>query len=324
MAKIKYYYDTETCKYERLRTSTSEIVWSLLGFFLTSIFFGAGLLYVYLLFFNSPKELLLKKDNETLHFYYDLLNKEIDEATKTIEELEQRDNKIYRVIFEATPIHSSDRNGIAEVDRYKNLLSKGVKPQKLIKSTLQKMEMLKNRVAMQEKSFAEILKLAQNKSKMYASIPAIQPIANKELNALVSGFGMRIHPIYKVKMMHTGVDFSAVRGTPIYATGDGIVKAVVPNLGGYGKEVEIDHGFGYVTRYAHMDKFAVKIGQKVKRGECIGYVGSTGTATAPHLHYEVIKNGEKVNPVYYFFNDITPQEYQRLLELASVENQSLS
>ena len=323
MAKIKYYYDTETCKYERLRTSKSEIIWSSLGFLLTSIVFGAGLLYLYVQFFNSPKELLLKKENAALLFYYDLINKEIDEATKSIEELESRDNSIYRVIFEAQPISTAERTSDEGVNTYKELLARGVKPQKLIAATLKKMELLKKRLAIQDKSFDEIMKLAKNKTKMYASIPAIQPISNKELKALASGFGMRIHPIYKVKMMHTGIDFTAVRGTPIYATGDGIVKAVVPNLGGYGKEVEVNHGYGYVTRYAHMEKFNARVGQKVKRGECIGYVGSTGTATAPHLHYEVMKNGEKVNPIYYFFSDLAPADYETLLKLGSVENQSL-
>lgn len=324
MAKIKYYYDTETCKYERLRTSKSELVWSSLGFLLTSVLFCAGLLYLYVQFFNSPKELLLKKENATLVFYYDLMNKEIDETTKSIEELESRDNSIYRVIFESKPISTADRTSEEGINRYKELMSKGIKTKKLISNTLLKMELLKKRVAIQSKSFDEIMILAKNKSQMFASIPAIQPISNKELKALASGFGMRIHPIYKVKMMHTGIDFSAVRGTPIYATGDGVVKTVSPNLGGYGKEIEINHGFGYVTRYAHMEKFAVREGQKVKRGECIGYVGSTGTATAPHLHYEVMKNGEKVNPIMYFFNDLTPAEYEKLLKLASEENQSLS
>lgn len=323
MAKIKYYYDTETCKYERLRISKSEIVWNSLGFLLTSVLFGVGLLYLYVQFFNSPKELLLKKDNAALLFYYDLINKEIDEASKSIEELESRDNSIYRVIFEAKPISTKDRTSDEGLKTYKELLAKGVTPKKLIAQTLKKMELLKQRIAIQSKSFDEIMIMAKNKTKMYASIPAIQPISNKELKALASGFGMRIHPIYKVKMMHTGIDFTAVRGTPIYATGDGIVKAVVPNLGGYGKEVEVSHGYGYVTRYAHMEKFNARVGQKVKRGECIGYVGSTGTATAPHLHYEVMKNGEKVNPIYYFFSDLTPADYETLLKLGSVENQSL-
>jgi murein DD-endopeptidase MepM/ murein hydrolase activator NlpD len=159
---------------------------------------------------------------------------------------------------------------------------------------------------------------------MLACIPAIQPVRNKELTKLASGFGMRIHPIYKVKRMHTGVDFASPRGTPIYATGDGVVQVVTSNLGGYGKEIEIDHGYGYVTKYAHLDGFNVKVGQKIKRGELIGYVGNTGSSTAPHLHYEVIYNGKKVDPVHYFYNDLSPGEYEKILELAGVENQSLS
>jgi murein DD-endopeptidase MepM/ murein hydrolase activator NlpD len=161
------------------------------------------------------------------------------------------------------------------------------------------------------------------KSKMLASIPAIQPIHNQELTRLASGYGMRIHPILKVRKLHTGLDYSAPRGTPIYATGDGTVITVRTNFGGYGKEVEIDHGYGFVTKYAHMDSFNVKKGQKVKRGECIGYVGTTGSSTAPHCHYEIIKDGVKINPVHYIFKDINPEEYEKLLELASIENQSL-
>ena len=151
-----------------------------------------------------------------------------------------------------------------------------------------------------------------------AGIPAIQPVKNLELNKLVSGFGFRIHPIYKVKMMHTGCDFSASRGTPVYATGDGVVRTVARNAGGYGNEIEIDHGFGYVTKYAHLEKFNVRQGQRVKRGELIGFVGSTGAATAPHLHYEVIRSGQKVNPVHYFFRDLNPAQYEKILQLAEV------
>jgi len=167
--------------------------------------------------------------------------------------------------------------------------------------------------------------MAQNKDNMWAAIPAIQPILNQELTRLASGFGMRIHPIYKVKKMHEGVDFSAPRGTPIYATGDGKV-ITVRNMGlkGYGKYVEIDHGYGYVTKYAHMDEFNVRVGQEIKRGECIGYVGNSGSSTAPHVHYEVIKDDKNINPALYFFQDISPEEYEKLLELASIENQSLS
>ena len=175
----------------------------------------------------------------------------------------------------------------------------------------------------QSKSYDEIVALAEDKEKLFAAIPAIQPIANKELRRLASGFGYRIHPVYKVKKMHTGIDFSASIGTPIYATADGVIEKVKVHFSGYGKQIMIDHGYGYTTRYAHMHEFAVKEGEKVKRGQVIGYVGNTGTSTAPHLHYEVHKNGKKINPVHYFFNDLNAEEYEKIVELASIENQSL-
>ncbi|MFW5726237.1 MAG: M23 family metallopeptidase, partial [bacterium] len=175
----------------------------------------------------------------------------------------------------------------------------------------------------QTRSYDELLKQAEDKNAMLAAIPAIQPVSNKELRRLASGFGMRVHPIYKVKMMHPGIDFSAPQGTPVYATGAGKVITVKSAFAGYGKQVEIDHGFGYITKYAHMSDFNVKVGQTVERGQCIGYVGNSGTSTAPHLHYEIIKDGEKVNPIYFFYQDITPEEYEVLVQLASIENQSL-
>jgi hypothetical protein len=324
MAKVKYYYDTETCKYEKLRFSASDIVINSLGFAFVALIFAAGLVYVYTLFFQSPKEMLLAKENEELTLHYEILNKEIEQASERLNSLQEKDNDIYRIIFEAKPIPSSVRNSNININRYKELLSKGLEKQELIAATTMKLEMLMKKIKIQHTSYEEILVMAKNKSQMLASIPAIQPISNKELTHLASGFGMRIHPIYKVKRMHTGCDFAAVRGSQVYATGDGVVRLVTVNPGGYGKEIEIDHGYGYVTKYAHLEAFNVHVGQRIKRGELIGFVGNTGASTAPHLHYEVIKNGVKVDPVHFFFNDLNPAEYERILQLASVENQSLS
>ncbi|MBX9851540.1 MAG: M23 family metallopeptidase [Cytophagaceae bacterium] len=321
MARIKYYYDTETCKYERLRVSTWDLILNTLGFLFVSLIFGAGLLWVYLLYFKSPYESSLEKQNDELILYYEILNKEVDEANQMLASLQERDDNIYRVIFEAEPIPRDNTGGL---NKYREVLQKDQNYQKTITETIAKIEKLKKQMYIQTKSYDEIIKLAKNKTQMLACIPAIQPVRNKELTKLASGFGMRIHPIYKVKKMHTGVDFSAPRGTPIYATGDGVVKVVATNLGGYGKEIEIDHGYGYVTKYAHLDRFNVALGQKIKRGELVGYIGTTGASTAPHLHYEVIHNNEKVNPVHYFYHDLSPAEYEKILELASVENQSLS
>jgi murein DD-endopeptidase MepM/ murein hydrolase activator NlpD len=325
MARIKYYYDTETCKYERLKTSTWDVILNTLGFLLVSLIFAVILLFAYTSVFQSPRERILAKNNREMKFYYELMNKEMDELRLMLSDLQERDDNVYRVIFEAEPIPTSSRNaGIGTFEKYRELLDKGLSQEDLILTSLNKLEKLKKQMYIQTKSYDEIVRAAKNKSQMLASIPAIQPISNPHLTKLVSGFGLRVHPIYKVKMMHTGCDFSTQRGTPVYATGDGVVQVVQTNLGGYGKEIEVNHGFGYVTKYAHLDKFNVKPGQKVKRGELIGYTGNTGASTAPHLHYEVIHNKVKVNPVHYFFNDLNAAEYEKILELAEVENQSLS
>ncbi|MGK7393234.1 MAG: M23 family metallopeptidase [Candidatus Cyclobacteriaceae bacterium M3_2C_046] len=326
MARIKYYYDTETCKYERVKVSSWDVALNLLGFFSVSMIIAIAIVIIYSTYFESPKEALLKKENQELSLYYDILHKQITDLNEMMQYLQTRDDKVYRVIFEAEPIPNTIRRaGVGGTDRYKDLLESKLEKEDLIVNTFKKIDQLKKQMYIQTKSYDEIVQMAKNKDKMWASIPAIQPISNKELNRLASGYGMRIHPIYKTRRMHTGIDFSAPRGTPIYATGDGVVKVVRDNgLSGYGKEVVVDHGYGYKTRYAHLDKFNIKRGQKIKRGECIGYVGSTGTSTAPHCHYEVIKDGKAVDPVHYFFQDLNADEYQKILELASIENQSLS
>jgi murein DD-endopeptidase MepM/ murein hydrolase activator NlpD len=324
MARIKYYYDTETCKYERVKVGTWDIALSLLGFLSVATVIAIAMVLVYNTYFESPKEAMLKKENEELLLYYDIMNQEMEGAKDMLSALQKRDDDIYRVINEAEPIPKTIREGgIGGTERYKNLLEEGLEQQELILGTLKRIEGLKKQMYIQTKSYDEIVALAKTKDQMYASIPAIQPVTNKELTRLASGFGRRVDPIYKVRRMHYGVDFSAPRGTPIYATGDGEVNTVKTNYGGYGKEILIDHGYGYVTRYAHLSEFNVRPGQKVKRGECIGYVGSTGKSTAPHLHYEVIKDKKKVNPVHYFYNDLNENEYQKRLELSSIENQSL-
>ena len=326
MARIKYYYDTETCKYERIKVSTWDVVLNLLGFLSVSFLIAIAIVIIYSTYFESPKEALLKKENEELLLYYDIAQKELKDLNDMMQHLQKRDDKVYRVIFEADPIPASIRRaGVGGTERYKKILNSKPEREELILTTFKKVDLLKKQMYIQTKSYDEIIQMAKNKEKMWASIPAIQPISNKELTRLASGFGYRIHPIYKVKRMHTGIDFSAPRGTPIYATGDGVVKRVRNNgLSGYGKEIIVDHGYGYQTRYAHLKDFNVKRGQRVKRGECIGYVGNTGTSTAPHCHYEVIKDGKKVDPVHYFFLDLDTDEYEKILELASIENQSLS
>ncbi|MFZ6001608.1 MAG: M23 family metallopeptidase [Bacteroidota bacterium] len=324
MAKIKYYYDTETCKYERVRTSTSDIILNTLGFLSLTLALAVGLLLLYSNYFESPKELILANEVKEMEYYYENLKKEVDKLNVILADMEHRDDNIYRVVLGSEPIENSVREaGIGGADRYADIKSKSIIHEDIILSLHESVDKLRRKVYIESKSQDEIVQLAESKEKLFAAIPAIQPVANKELIALASGFGMRVHPVYKVKKMHTGIDFAAAIGTPIYATADGVIDEVQVSFSGYGKMLEIDHGFGYRTRYAHMHGFTVRKGQKVKRGELIGFVGDTGLSTAPHLHYEVLINRSQVNPVHYFFNDLNASEYEKIIELASIENQAL-
>ncbi len=324
MARIKYYYDTETCKYERVRTKKSDVILNTLGILSLTVVMAVGLLIMYSNYFESPKELILKNEVKELEFYYDKLNQDVELLSKILNNIEHRDDNIYRVVLGAEPIEKSVRDaGVGGADRYADIREKGISRENLVVGLHEKVDKLRRKLYIESKSQDEVVRLAEKKEKLYAAIPAIQPISNKQLIALASGFGWRVHPVYKVKKMHTGIDFAASIGTPIYATADGKVAVVDVKFSGYGKVVEVDHGFGYRTRYAHMHDFAVRVGQNVKRGDLIGYVGNTGLSTAPHLHYEVLINGNQVDPVHYFFNDLTAAEYEKILELASTENQSL-
>jgi len=324
MARIKYYYDTETCKYERVRTTTGDLVLNILGIFCITLVLAVGLMVLYFSYFESPKELMQRNEITELEFYYGNLKHEVDKLNVILADMEHRDDNIYRVVLGAEPIESAIREaGVGGMDRYAEIKDKPILHKELIVDLHEAVDKLRRKIYIEGKSQDEIVKLAEDKQKLYAAIPAIQPVSNKELLALASGFGMRVHPIYKVKKMHAGIDFAAVIGTPIYATADGVVDVVQVSFSGYGKMVELDHGFGYRTRYAHMHGFAVHQGQRVKRGELIGYVGDTGLSTAPHLHYEVMINRQQVNPVHYFFNDLNATEYEKIIELASIENQAL-
>jgi murein DD-endopeptidase MepM/ murein hydrolase activator NlpD len=326
MARIKYYYDTETCKYERVKVKTSDVILNALGILSLTIAMAAGLLtaYLYSNYFESPKELILKNEVIELEFYYQKLTKDVANLSSILDNIEHRDDNIYRVVLGAEPIEKSVRHaGVGGVDRYADIKEKDIAHEDLVLALNEKVDLLRRKLYIESKSQDEVVTLAEKKEKLYAAIPAIQPISNKQLVALSSGFGWRTHPIYKVKKMHPGIDFAASIGTPIYATADGTVAQVSVKFSGYGKMVEVDHGFGYRTRYAHMHEFAVRNGQSVKRGDLIGYVGNTGMSTASHLHYEVLINGSQVDPVHYFYNDLTPAEYEKVLELASIENQSL-
>ncbi|MCE7864724.1 MAG: M23 family peptidase [Bacteroidetes bacterium CHB5] len=324
MARIKYYYDTETCKYERIKTSTGDLILNTLGIVCLTVAMAVGLLILYGTYFESPKELLLRNEVKEMEFYYENLKVEVEKLHKQLANMEYRDDNIYRVVLGAEPIDKSIREaGVGGLDRYEDIKNKNILHADLIVKLSESVDNLRRKIYIESKSQDDVVGLAESKEKLFAAIPAIQPIANKQLIALASGFGLRIHPIYKVKKMHTGIDFAAAIGTPIYATADGMIDKLSMSFSGYGKMIEIDHGFGYRTRYAHMHGFAVRQGQKVKRGDLIGYVGDTGLSTAPHLHYEVFVNGVHANPVHYFFNDLNPAEYEKIIELASIENQSL-
>jgi len=271
--------------------------------------------------FDSPKEKMLKREIDQLVLQYEMLYNRSDQIEAILADLQQRDDNIYRVIFEAEPIPNVVREaGVGGINRYKKLQGFDYTP--LMEQTTQKLDKISKRLYVQSKSFDYVFEMAKNKSDMLAAIPAIQPISNKNLTRLASGFGNRIHPIYKTTKLHTGMDFTAPKGTEIYATGNGIVKEANNSRRGYGNHVVIDHGYGYNTLYAHMKNMIVWPGQKIKRGEVIGYVGNSGTSVGPHLHYEVIKNGHKINPVNFYYNDLSPDEYDKMLEISSRVNQS--
>ena len=321
MAKVKYYYDTKTLSYKRIELSGLNKLKRLFYFLIGSAFTGLIMVIIFFQFFDSPKEKRLNREINALTSQYEIVEDKLRQVELVLDDVQNRDDNIYRVIFEADPIPKSIRKaGYGGVNRYENL--KGFNNSELIINTSEKVDQISKQLYIQSKSFDDIIELAKNKADMLAALPAIQPVSNKNLSRMASGYGPRIHPIYKTRKMHTGMDFSAKSGTPIYATGDGQISKVRKSRKGYGNHVIIDHGYGYKTLYAHMKKYAVKKGQKVKRGEVIGYVGSTGTSVAPHLHYEVHKDGKKINPVNFYFNDLNPEEYEKMLEISSRSNQS--
>ena len=321
MAKIKYYYDTKTLSYKRIQLSKLEKIKRYLLLFSSSLFLSLAILLVFFQFFDSPKENKLKNEIKNLSTQYKVIDENMRQIEIVLDDIQQRDDNIYRTIFEADPIPKSIRKqGFGGVNRYKK--SAGYSNSDIIISTTKKIDQLTKQLYLQSKSFDDIINLTKDKSKMLASIPAIQPVSNKQLSRMASGYGYRIHPIYKTRKMHAGMDFSAKTGTEIYATGDGVISKVRRSKRGYGNHVKINHGFGYETLYAHMSKYIVRKGQKVKRGEVIGYVGNTGTSVAPHLHYEVHKDKRKINPVNFYYNDLNPEEYEKMIEISLQSNQS--
>ncbi|MBL4706808.1 MAG: M23 family metallopeptidase [Flavobacteriales bacterium] len=321
MARIKYRFNTKTLSYEKIDLDWKQRSLRISTFLIASKFIGFIFYVVAAKTIDSPKEKLLKKENSQLKAQYDLLDKRMNQAENVMADIQRRDDDIYRIILEAEPIPEEIRTaGFGGINRYKKLMN--LKNSELIIESSRKLDQITKQLYIQSKSYDDVFEMAISKEKMIASIPAIQPVSNKDLRRMASGFGMRMHPIYKRMKMHTGMDFSAERGTEIYATGAGKVVKVESSRRGYGNNVIIDHGYGYKTLYAHMSSFKVKRGQIVTRGQTIGFVGNTGTSVSPHLHYEVLKDGRKVNPVNYYFNDLTPEEYELMIEFSSQQTQS--
>lgn len=321
MPKAKYYFNPHSLKYERVLLPLKNRLLRFAGWLAAALVFSSIIILTAYNYLDSPKEKQLKREINELTFQYEILQKRVAQAEAVLREIQHNDDNIYRVIFEAEPIPSTIREaGFGGVDKYKAL--SGYDNSQLMVETNMRIDKLLKQLYIQSKSFDEIFELAKSKNEMLASIPAIQPVSNKDLTRIASGFGYRIHPVYKTTMMHTGIDFTAPVGTEVYATGNGTVSIIERNGKGYGNSVTIRHGFGYETLYGHLSKILVREGQKVKRGDVIGLVGNSGLSTAPHLHYEVMKNEIKINPVNFFYNDLTPEQYERILEIASRANQS--
>jgi hypothetical protein len=321
MSKINYKFNTKSLTYERVDVPLKQKVFRVLSYLATGLVFATLTILVAYRYIDSPKEKQLRREINELTLQYELLNDRMSEISEVLDDLQERDNNIYRTVFEAEPISDDVRkSGFGGVSRYKHM--HGFNSSNLMVETAERLDRISKQLYVQSKSFDEVAKLAKNKENMLASIPAIQPISNKDLKRQASGFGWRTHPIYKTQEFHPGMDFSAPQGTEIYATGDGVVETADARAQGYGNHVVINHGYGYKTLYGHMLKFAVRRGQKVKRGQLIGYVGSTGLSTGPHVHYEVIKGDKKVNPINFYYNDLTPEQYQKLIEISSQPSQS--
>ena len=321
MAKVKYQFNTKSLSYERIKPGTRDRMMRILSFAGTGVVFAAlGVLIAYNTI-DSPKEKQLNRELDQMRLEYDLVNQRLKQMSIVLEDLQDRDDNIYRVVFEAEPIPDEVRKaGFGGVNRYSKY--KELENRDLLTETIRRTDILSKQIVIQSKSYDEIFTMIRNKAAMLSCIPAIQPVNNKDLKRMASGFGYRTDPIYKTTKFHAGMDFAATVGTEIYATGDGIVVRADADASGYGNHVRINHGYGYLTLYGHMSKISVRPGQRVKRGDVIGLVGNTGKSVGPHLHYEVHKNNEAINPVNFYYNDLSPEEYARMIELSGTENQA--
>jgi murein DD-endopeptidase MepM/ murein hydrolase activator NlpD len=321
MPNSRYKFNPESLSFDKIRLGLGAILLRGLAYFVGSLLIALAYYVIFAAFFDSPKEKALLREIDQLTLQYDIIHREMNNLEKVIDQLQETDDNLYRTIFEAEPIPATLREGgIGGINRYKEL--EGFENSKIVIETTKKLDQLRKQIYVQSKSFDNLIALAMRKEEMLRSIPAIMPISNKDLTRTASGFGLRIHPIYKIIKFHAGMDFTAPSGTEVYVTGDGTVASVISSKRGLGNHIIINHGFGYTSVYAHLDRFNVRAGQKVRRGDVIGFVGSTGLSLAPHLHYEIKLNGTNVDPVNYYFNDLSPEEYERMIEIASKTGQS--
>lgn len=321
MVKTKYQFNPESISYEKVEVNFKTKIINVLKHMASSSVLAIAMVAVLFYFFGSPKERALIRENQQLIAQYTRLNSELGNLQNVLTDLEQRDDNIYRVIFEAEPIHSNIRKvGYGGVNRYRDL--ENLENSELVISTNKKIDRMAKSMYVQTKSYDDVEEMVKNKFKMLASIPAIMPIAIKDFRRISSGYGWRIHPIYKTRKFHDGMDFNGTIGTPIHATGDGVIIQC-SSVRGYGKKVVIDHGYGYKTIYAHLSGYNVKKGQKVRRGEVVAFLGNTGSSTGPHIHYEIRKNNKTVNPINYYFNDLTADEYDSMVAFAANTGQTM-
>jgi len=322
MAKQKYVFNHKTLTYERYFVNWKQRLLGFISYLLTTGTLALTFVFIAYYFFGSPKERIQKRELDFLQLQYDILTDKLESMEKVLGDMQERDDNIYRVIFEAEPIPSSIRKaGYGGADRYENM--SGYNNSEVVVDAAKRLDRIASQLYVQSKSFDEVFDLAKRKNEMMASIPAIQPVKNKDLRRISSYFGVRLDPFYKVNKFHEGVDFSAPTGTEVFVTGDGKVERVEKSYFGYGNTIIVNHGFGYKTVYSHLSAFNVRQGEKVKRGQMIGKIGSTGKSTSPHLHYEVRKNNTPVNPIHFFFNDLSPEDYEMILELSSAPSQTL-
>ncbi|MDL2256221.1 peptidoglycan DD-metalloendopeptidase family protein [Parabacteroides sp. OttesenSCG-928-G06] len=317
--KVYYHFNPNTLSYERVYPTRKDRLFSILKHLSSGVVIGGLALYIMMHLIDSPVESELRKENKLLQTQYEVLSLRLDGAMGVLEDLQQRDEKLYRAVFQASPIPESVRkSGFGGTDRYEHLMA--LSNPELVIATTRRIDMLRKQLYVQSNSLEEIIELGKTQEDRSKCIPAIQPISNKDLTRTASGYGMRIDPIYRVPRFHAGMDFSAKIGTEIYSTGDGVITYAAWKQG-YGNCIMINHGHGYETLYGHMNKFGVRVGQKVKRGQIIGEVGNTGKSTGPHLHYEVIVRGKHDNPAKYYFMDLTLEEYDRMIQIADNHGQ---